>query len=129
MHRDEVRAFRGSAEGHLMFLIRLRGPEALRDALDAGMSLSDVHGEPPRLEYHPYRDRRWRRAVDRLAVRLGDLWDAFGCMVPAFIMWLFVAPRLAISPAICVGVGVAMVLMADYVATRSIEPRRKVAYE
>jgi hypothetical protein len=121
VHRDEVKAFRGSVEEHLQLLVRLRGPQVLRDVLDPPVELASIYVNSRRLDYHPFRDRSWWGVVDKLTARLGSLWDAFGCLLPAFIAWLLVAPRFVeISLILAFALGAAMVILAGFVTWRSV---------
>ena len=124
MHRDEVKAFRGSVEEHLQLLVRLRGPQVLRDVLDPPVELASAYVHSRRLDYHPFRDRSWWGVIDGFTARVGSRWDAFCCVLPAFVMWIMVAPRLVeASLILCFAVGSAMVLIAGYAARRAVEKK------
>ena len=125
MHRDEVKAFRGSAEHHLRLLVGLGGPQALRDMLDPPVNADTVDVDPCQLDYYPFRDRSWWWSVaELLAARSRSLWDAFCCLLPAVILWVMIAPSMIeISPILAFAVGVAMILLAALLVWRAVRKK------
>ena len=121
MHRDEVKAFRGSAEQHLQLLAGLGGPQAVRDLLDQPVEVHTANADPNLLDYYPFRDPSSWSLADQLTTRLRSLWDAFRCLLPALILWLVAAPSLIeISPFLAFTVGVAIVLLAAFFVWRAV---------
>ena len=117
MHRDELRAFRGSVERHLEYLVRLNGHRVLT-SLDAPAERVPIAARQI-CDYQSFPDPRFRRAIRRLESLLGRTWDVFWIVLPAFLMWLILMPSAVYSRALALAAGIVCVIVGGCIAARS----------